>query len=68
MTFSLPHTNVTNVFGATIITQTHKKKKRVHFNCGKNVIKSTMSVWKGESSACIDNVYTVVLWQFELVK
>ena len=44
MTFSLPHTNVTNVFGATIITQTHKKKKRVHFNCGKNVIKSTMSV------------------------
>ena len=44
MTFSLPHTNVTNVFGATIITQTYKKKQRVLFNCGKNVIKSTMSV------------------------
>ena len=27
MTFSLPHTNVTNVFGATIITQMYKKKK-----------------------------------------
>ena len=27
MTFSLPHTNVTNVFGATIVTQTYKKKK-----------------------------------------
>ena len=28
MTFSLPHTNVTNVFDATIITQTYKKKKK----------------------------------------